>query len=292
MATLSFMHAGNIGDVWASLLPVKQAYIKTGKKAILYLFKGQKTEYYPGATHPTTNEKGEHVMLNEEVINMMLPLLKEQEYIEDARIFNDEHIDVDLNAIRDTPCGVPNFHLSMWYMFIFADLYADISQQWIDVPDSDKDLAKGKIVINRTQRYISQLVDYRFLKEYEDQCVFIGTMREYNNFCIDFDLNIPKLHVNTFLEFAQAIKQSRFYMGNQSQGFQLAEGLKHPRICELYGEAPNVLPVGKDAYGFLDRQIALENYFHTLNGTYEQYLYKLRILEKERLLKNQEPVQL
>jgi hypothetical protein len=49
--------------------------------------------------------------------------------------------------------------------------------------------------------------------------------------------------------------------------FQIAEGLKIPRIVELCAHAPNVIPVGEMAFDFY-AQNALEMYFHTLNGTF------------------------
>jgi hypothetical protein len=277
--TISFSHSGNIGDTWAALPAIKQCYIQTGKKAILYLISGQRASYYEGATHPTKDSEGLNVQLNSDMINMMIPLLKAQSFIEDAKIWEGEQADVDMDIIRHTYVGMPNFTLQMYYFFVFPDLWYNLNNQWIEVPDADKNFAKGKILINRTERYTNE-TDYSFLKEYEDDCLFIGTMREYNNFCMNFDLNIPKVNVTSFLEFAQAIKQSKFYIGNQSQGFQLAEGMKEPRICELCGWAANVIPMGKDAYGFLNTD-SLEFYFHKLNGTSEQYFEKLKSLHKE-----------
>jgi len=80
---------------------------------------------------------------------------------------------------------------------------------------------------------------------------------------MSFDLNIKKFNIGSFLELAQAIKQCRFHISNQTQAFQLSEGLKVPRILEVCEFAPNVIPIGKDAYDFLS-QGALEWYFNVL----------------------------
>ena len=92
MNTASFLHSGSIGDVWASLPAIRECYRKTGKKAILYLEKDCPAFYYDGATHPTRDASNEMVMLNEKMIGMMMPLLKAQEFIEDAKLWEGEEI--------------------------------------------------------------------------------------------------------------------------------------------------------------------------------------------------------
>lgn len=256
---MSFLHAGSIGDVWASLPGLKEFYKKTGYKALLYLINGQKAIYYEGATHPTKNEDGDMVMLNESVIKMMMPLLREQEYIADVKIWNNQPIDVDLNRIREQFVGMPNFCISRWYFYVYPDLACDLSKQWMYVPETDKDFAKNKIIISRTERYNNETINYSFLKKYEDEIIFTGTMREYNNFCINFDLNVKKLSINNFLELAQAISQSKFHISNQTMAFQISQGILHPRILELCRYAPNVLVRGENAFDFFS-QAALEYY--------------------------------
>jgi hypothetical protein len=273
METISFLHNGTIGDTFASLPAIREAYRKTGKKAILYLVNGQKAEYYEGATHPTRDEKGTMVMLNKEMIDKMIPLFNAQECIEDTRIWDNEKINWDLNAIRDTFVNMPNGCISQWYFIVYPDLACDLSEQWLSVPDTDKDFAKGKIIISRTERYLNPAIDYRFLKDYENDILFSGTELEYTIFNIRFGLKVKRLEITNFLELAQAIKQSKFHISNQTMAFQLSQGLKHPRIVELCSFAPNVMPIGKKAYGFY-AQAALEYYFHELNDTLEVFKEK------------------
>lgn len=248
--TTSFLHAGSIGDVWASMPAMKEFYRKINKKVVLYLQNGQEAFYYEGATHPTRNKDGKMVMLNEQMINMMIPLLKEQDYIADARIWNGEEIKVDLNLIRKSFVNMPQGSLSRWYFLVYPDLACDLSKQYIEVPDSDKDLAAGKLIVARTDRYQNPNIDYSFLRKYEGDLIFSGTNDEYARFCMQFKLNIPKLNVKDFLELAQALKQAKGLLSNQTMIFQIAEGLKTPRIVELCNSAPNVIPVGEKAYDF------------------------------------------
>ena len=43
--------------------------------------------------------------------------------------------------------------INRWFFYPLPDLACNTTTKWMDVPDSDKDLAKGKIAITRTERY-------------------------------------------------------------------------------------------------------------------------------------------
>ena len=270
----TFLHSGNAGDVLAAIPAMKTFYEKKGVKPILYLRKGVPAFYYEGAIHPIKNEEGEAVMLNSKMIEMLIPLLKAQSFFEDVKEWEDEEISFDLDWIRETNVGMPSFSINRWYFYVFPDLACDLSKPWLEIPDSDKDLAKNKIIITRTERYHNN-ADYSFLKPYEDDLIFSGTMREYNVFCMNYDLNIKKLTVDNFLTLAQAIKQSRFHITNQTMANQISTGIMHPSILELCSFAPNCIPIGENRYDFL-AQNALEYYFHKLYGDENEYLDSLK----------------
>lgn len=281
----SFVHCGNTGDAIASLPAIREYYKKTGIKPILYLVKDHPAKYYEGATHPVKNDNGEFVSFNAEMIKLLSPLIKAQPYIEDVREvhigevefvreyaeFKDGSRAINLSWIRDRFCNIPYGDIRRWYFMILPELSTDLSVKYLDVSDSQKDLAKGKIIITRTERYRNEQIDYSFLRPYEDSLLFSGTMREYNNFCMQSDLNIQKLNTADFYELAQALQQSKGLISNQTMIFQIAEGLKIPRVVEICPDAPNVIPVGENAFDFLD-QVALEVYFHTLNGTMAEFV--------------------
>lgn len=284
MQIKTFCHFGNCGDVIASLPSLRQYYRMSGIKPILYLVKDHPAIYYDGAVHPIKDNNGNNVGLNEDMIKMVSPLLKQQEYIEDvividAREVEDSDIQINLSVIRDTFCNIPNGDIRRWYWYVYPDLACDLSEQYLHIEDYET-LYKNKIVISRSERYTNERIDYSFLKPYEDECIFIGTMREYNNFCMTFNLNIRKVSVVDFLEYAQILKHSKFHISNQTMAFQISEGLKIPRVVELCSYAPNVIPIGEKAFDFYS-QDSLEYYFHLLNGTLEQHFKKLKSLQKE-----------
>lgn len=259
----SFLHSGNSGDCLAAIPAMKEFYNKTKIKPVLYLRKGVEAFYYEGAVHPVKQD-GKSVMLNQHMVDKLMPLLKAQSFFEDVREWTDEEIGCDLDQIRETNVGMPAMSINRWYFYVYPDLACDLSKPWLEVPDTETDFAKGKIVITRTERYLNDRIDYSFLKPYEDDLVFSGTMREYNNFCMAFDLNIKKLNVNNFLELAQAIKQSRFHITNQTMANQISTGIMHPSILEVCTFAPNCIPIGEDRYDFL-AQGGLEYYFGLLH---------------------------
>ena len=267
----SFSHTGNIGDVYSAIPAMRQFFLKTGRSIRLYLVKDVYGEYYEGAVHPTKDVSGRNVMLNSKMIEMMTPLLLAQGFIKEViAITEEEYKTTDilchLEWIRESNVGMPAFPIQKWYSTIFPDLDFDLSEIWLNVPDSEKDLAKGKIMVTRSERYTNHLLDYSFLKPYEDDILFCGTMREWNIFSMTYDLNVQKFNINNFLELAQAIKQCKFHISNQTQAFQLSEGLKTPRMLEACVAAPNCIPVGKDAFYYLN-QVKLECDFHKLNGS-------------------------
>lgn len=268
--TTSFLHAGSIGDIWAAIPAMKKYYEFRKRKVILYLMNGQKAFYYAGATHPTTDpHTGEMVMLNEAIINMVIPLLKEQEFIADVKIWSNQPIQIDLNKIRETFVNMPYHSLSRWYFYVYPELACDLSKQYIFVSDSEKDLAKDKIIVTRSERYLNPLISYSFLKKYEKDILFCGTELEWHIFRLRYDLKIERLVINNFLELAQALKQCKFHLSNQTQAFQISEGLKIPRIVELCRDAPNVEPIGENAFEFY-AQSALQHYVAYLNGETEK----------------------
>ncbi len=282
MQTAKFSHSGNAGDVLASLPAMKTFYQQTGRKIVLHLIKDIEAFYYEGAVHPVKNSENRPVMLNSKMIEMLRPLLMAQPCIEDVvEVSEDVPDSIRLHMIRETNVGMPALCINRWYFYAFPDLACDLSKPWLEIPDTDKDLAKGKIIITRTERYRNN-ANYSFLKPYEDDLIFSGTQREWNQFCMEFGLNVKKLIVNSFMDIAQAIKQSKFHITNQTAANQISAGLMHPSILEVCDFAPNCIPVGKDRYDFL-AQPALEYYFHKLNGTLKPHVEEMQVKHKQQI---------
>ncbi|MNY51403.1 hypothetical protein D3C86_1869870 [compost metagenome] len=75
--------------------------------------------------------------------------------------------------------------------------------------------------------------------------------------------NLEFYDVKDFYEMAQIIKSSKFFLGNQSFAYALADGLKVPRLLEANPEFPVVHPIGEKAYDFYFQE-HFEFYFDKL----------------------------
>ena len=258
-------HTVNLGDIVAALPACKRYWEVTGRRVIFCQSVNKKAAYYEGATHPTVDETGAAVCVNEPMWAMMKPLVESQKYIHSFEKYEGQPIDLDFDVIRGkTFVGLPNLMIQSWVMYAFPDLSIDLSKPWIELNDKCPDhvlkQVKGKIILNFTERYRNELIDYFFLQNYSPDLVFAGTEREHFLFTTRWNLNIPRLEVKDFLEYAYAIKNSRFILGCQSLGWNLAQAIQHPRIIELCRYAPNVQPmIGEDSHGFF-HQIGVEYY--------------------------------
>jgi len=93
--------------------------------------------------------------------------------------------------------------------------------------------------------------------------VCVGLESEYQ----DLKKDVPNLEFydcKDFLEMAQIIKSSKFFIGNLCFAYSVAEGLKIPRLLEASPEFPVVFPTGKNGYDFY-HQLHFKKYFDLLN---------------------------
>ena len=233
---ISFLHSGHLGDVINALPVIKE--LSKNAKCNLYLEVGKNLEKDAlGYKH-----KGDKIYMTDRMIDMVLPLLKKQSYINTVDKFNNQEIDIDLNLFRKMPM---NFNLDevRWY-FHLTGVHVDLSKQYLFAEEHHS--IRKKIVIMRSTRRKNAFINYKFLNNYNN-VLFLGLRDEY----IDLKKDIQKLEFHdckNFLEAAEIIKSSKFFIGNSSFGFTLAEGLKIPRIMESYPDFPVVYPNGGHGY--------------------------------------------
>ena len=263
MEVSNFKFSGNFGDIIASIPAMDKYYRLFNKRIVLYSHLGIRVNYYDGAHHPVQNEQGQQVMMTKEMMEKLRPLLMEQGCIEDFKAWDGEEIKVDFDKLYTRNVNKPYGSISRWPFYIYPNLATDLTVKWLNVPPAKTDFATNKIIVTRTHRYNNPLISYFFLRKFQEHLVFAGTKEEYDKFIKDFNLDFQHLQVNDFLELAQAVKQSRFLLSNQTAIFQIAEGLKKPRILEICPLLPNVIPIGKHAYDFHE-QMPLEFYFDKL----------------------------
>lgn len=259
-------HSVNPGDLYAAMGAMKKYYDITKRKIIVSQTVGMIASYYNGAEHPTKNASGQNVCVNDGTWEMMKPLVESQEYIHAFEKFEGQSVHLDFDVIRGkTFVNLPHGPIQGWIPIAFPDLSFDISKPWIFLngkcPIKIKKQVKGKILLNFTERYRANLIDYYFLKNYIPELIFAGTEKEHWIFCNQWGLTIPRLEVNNFLELGYALKESKFCMCNQSQLWNLATSMQVPRILEMCSFADNCFPnIGENSEGFM-YQTGLEYHF-------------------------------
>lgn len=241
---ISFKTCCNTGDVIYSLPGIKQVCLNNNAKANYFIHIDQTGHYYPGAEHPYGNK-----MQTNYSFDMIAPLMFEQYYISDVKRWNGENILVDLDEIRNMQIGMPNGNISRWYFARWPDMTTDLSKPWIKASGLNHHL-DGKILINRTSRYHGGWINYFFLKKYQDRLVFVGLESEAVDFMKEWGFDFGYLKVNNFLELANAMASCKFFIGNQSTCFAIAEAMKIPRALEVCPWALNVIPAGGDAFDY------------------------------------------
>jgi hypothetical protein len=253
--TISFKFSGFSGDIVWYLNAIQQACAGLEKKAAIYIWLDQPGKSYEGAEHPY----GE-VMVTRYAFDMLKPLVMNQPYVESFEPWNGEHIHVDMDKLRQVIVGMPYGNLAHWIGMKFIDMQPDWSEPWITTDNRISILTgmENKIIINRTSRFRNHHISYFFLKDYQDRVLFAGLPIEHEEFNKTWNLKTDYLQVTDFLDLARHVSACKFFIGNQSMCFAIAEGLKVPRILEVCIYAPNVHPVGKYAHYFSTQEGVVE----------------------------------
>lgn len=231
-----FKHSGNAGDIIYALPAIKA--LCQGRLARLFLKLEVPVNGWSETQHPLGRSG-----LTWDMVAKLKPLLEHQPWVASVQVHAGETVDYDLDIFRQAPSiRWESGGLSRWYFWLFA-VHADLSRAWLELRSPPP--ASGKIVLARSARYRNPNLDYAFLRELGD-IDFVGTRDEY----AEMRKCVPQLqHAECadFLQLAGCIQSARFFIGNQSFPYSLAEALKVPRILEVCPECSNVVPAGDRA---------------------------------------------
>ena len=233
---ITFLHSGHLGDLIYALPVIKELakdhechfYIQSNKKIPV--------EYYK---HPAGG-----VYIDDRMLNLFLPLMKKQKFIHKVEKYDNQEIDINFDIFRTLPVNI-HFNSPRWYFHI-TGIQVDLTDPYLDVEPHGKVI--NKIVIHRTFRHRNQFINYKFLKDYKD-LIFIGTKDEYKDLKQDVQ-NLELYDCKDYLDMAKVIRACKFFIGNQSVAYPIAEALKVPRILEAEPNFPIVQPIGKNAFDF------------------------------------------
>ena len=248
---VAFSHVGLLGDIIYSI-PCMMA-LAGERKIKLYLDTSKDSGYSEKLRH---YNKGK--MLTPQSIELLKPLMLAHPKILECEKLETQSVDYNLNDFRKYPFDYRMGHICRWYFLTFGVSY-DLSQPWLYATPNDE--FSNFVIVSRSFRYRTPLIDYRFLSFYKN-VGFIGLADEY----ADMKKSIPHLHhikVNNALEMASIIAGCKLFIGNQSFPFSVAEALKVKRVLEVNFENPNVIVDGNDGYDFC-YQPQFEKIVHSL----------------------------
>lgn len=235
----SFKHSGNAGDIIYSL------------PALYALADGAETDFYLNLDQPANFSivRGRHplsgVMLNREMFSMLRPLLLAQPEITRCEVYDGQCVDYDLDVFRKSALSLSSGNIARWYFLHFA-VNADLGKPWLRARPNHA--VSDYVVIARSQGYHSPGIDYSFLHKY-GKLMFVGLAEEFR--AMRKALPALEYHpVSDFLELAGVIAGCRFFIGNQSFPFSIAEALKVRRVLEVCHHCPNVIVEGCNGYDF------------------------------------------
>lgn len=214
---LTFKHSGKMGDIILSLPFVKQM----GGAKVFYIQMGlwgfSQKEY-----------------------DFILPLLQNQKYIGEVKIWNGEPVNYDLDIFRNIMNSTYRKSLCGSYYAVFnSTVQPNFDKEvWLDVPLVNFDIDfTSKVVVSRSKTMHDRAIhnpyfDEALSKGLEKNSYFLGLPDEHDFFNKEYNCNIPYYTVSNALELACVIKQASLCLCNQSAITAIAEGLKKTIILE------------------------------------------------------------
>ena len=245
---LSFLHSGRLGDLIYSLATIKE------------LAKSHKCKLYIQINKPVLDyyDHLRKVLITKRSGDMIIPLLKKQEFLEDVGIYNGEKIDINFDLFRDIPIN-KSFYSSRWFSHLVG---VNLNMENTFLSSTLHKSIKNKIIIGRSPRYRNSFLNYKFLKNVKN-IMCIGLKEEYDDLKKDI-FNLEFHDCDDFLEMAEIIKSCKFYIGNMSLQYIMAEGLKVPRLLEASPDFPVSFPLGPNAFDAY-HQNHFEKFFKNLD---------------------------
>ena len=226
----TFVMGGDMGDIIYHLLFIKKL---GGNKFHLDPsggHKGPKTNGYIRAGY-IQNGNGTPGKFDLNKALFLLPLLKQQPYLQDVDLYSGDpidawmHYDAHGGEFHKDDLGIKNL---TWFHAKKYNLSLDeLQDPWIEV-SGVRDISKDRnIVVNRTLRYRGNDNFYHFQRDLiNEKAIFVGLLDEYKDFVSKYHTTkVPFVVTNDCLELAQVIKGCDRFIGNGSLAASIAIGL-------------------------------------------------------------------
>lgn len=232
---LNFLHSGHAADI-INVLPVIKKLAKD-HVCNVYININKPIDFY--YKHPA----GKYY-INEKIFQNLLPLLKNQKYLNKVEKYTNQTIDINFDLFRELP--ISNIFDNIKYASSITGIHPNYDESFLEVGEHEN--LKKKIIIQRTFRYRNNFINYDFLNNYKD-LFFVGTFDEFKDLK-NIVKNLEFYECNDFLDMAKVVKSSKFVLANSSITFPIAEGLNVPRLLESCPNYPAAQPHGKNAFNF------------------------------------------
>jgi hypothetical protein len=218
MSTISYLAGGMLGDFIHELSVINEKYLQTGKKGILYI-----------------SEKGDNFRYG--LINTFKDtynIISQQEYIERYEIYNNQHIDIDLNSWRWNK----SVDYKNWYNKYRETYHIEWAHhKWLNVPKEEK--WSDKVLVNTTSYRWPIHIDFNILSNfYKNDIIFISNdENQHEFFKKKTGLVIDYYKPSNFDDLCKAINSCKMFVGSLSSPLSIAFAFKkHVIIGECLEE--------------------------------------------------------
>jgi hypothetical protein len=230
----TFKHSGDLGDIIYSLPTMKDL-----GGGILYLdiSGGVDDEYCKTQLGDIWDGK---TKFNQKGFDFLYPLLKQQKYITDVKVYNGEKIDYNLNKMRQQ-FSSPNTRskhrclVDLHRQALGLNPY-DVNNHWLECGEPIK--LEKSLIISRSPRYQGSYVWLAWnRKSIEKFGTFIGLKKEHELFEWTLGIKIDFFDSNSALEIAKVIAGSKTLISNSTLNLAIAMGLKNIHIIQEMDKA-------------------------------------------------------
>jgi hypothetical protein len=254
VSSISVSHGGYSGDILYSLALTKHLSSVRERAIDYYISRNRPANLLTGMSHPN----GREFLMSDAAFRFLEPLLAVQPWINQVYFVTDEQIPADalrLDAFR----YAAGINLAAGNIVDYPGklhgFCIDSSAPWLVTRPVKDD--PSALTLCLSKRYRNTSIDYSFVAQLPN-VRFIGLNEEYEDFRARYHVpNVRYVACANALEFAEVIKSSRVFIGNQSMAFAVAEALKVRRALESCEICPNVVPTGAGAGSFIHQSALL-----------------------------------
>jgi len=211
---ITYITGGMFGDFIHLLSVICEKYNETGRKGILYI--SNRGDCFRNGIENTYKD--------------VYPVIMDQKYIQDFKIYNNEPFEIDLTEWRNNP-NLFSQNLYNTYKQTYNVQWG--KTPWIVAPYDEK--WKDKVIINTTShRWMHNIEFIKLTSIYPYDLVFISSDNEqYTFFTNKTGIIIDHHKFDTFLELITIINSCKLFVGSLSAPLSIAHALHKKRICGL-----------------------------------------------------------